>query len=123
MTAAIIALLSARILPPAKCHKPSYPHAFGKPPKATATGRWLDAPSHRVSILRSSSLRRKAGRLRRFHGVVSVAFPIDLGFHTRTIGESDASIDRRHAHRRLLWHNFRCNRTQSEELAGDAAQP
>src|SRR5205823_15125400 len=58
----------------------------------------------------------------RFHGAVSVAFPIGLGFHTRTIGESDASIDRRHAHRRPLWHNFRCDRTEPEELAGDAAQ-
>ena len=50
----------------------------------------------------------------RFHGAVSVAFPIGLGFHTRTIGESDASIDRRHAHRGALWHDFRCDRTQPE---------
>src|SRR3954462_11137450 len=63
------------------------------------------------------------GLSRRFHGAVSMPFPVGLGFHTRTIGESDASIDHRHAHRRALWHNFRCNRTESEDLAGDAAQP
>ena len=34
------------------------------------------------------------------------ALSVGLGFHTRTIGESDASIDPRHAHRRALWHNF-----------------
>jgi hypothetical protein len=28
---------------------------------------------------------------------VSVPFPVGLGLHTRTIGESDASIDDRHA--------------------------
>src|SRR6516165_8134212 len=60
--------------------------------------------------------------VRRFHGAVSVPFPIGLGFHTRTIGAYDASITQEHAHRRPLWHNFRCDRTESEDVVDHGAQ-
>src|SRR4051812_3697115 len=54
------------ILPPAKCRRRSCARGVGRPPKAAATGRWLDAPLRPVSISRLLNWRRRTGPLRRW---------------------------------------------------------
>jgi uncharacterized protein len=55
---------SAPIFRPASGRRRSSRLMRGRPPRASATGRWSDAPSPRASCIRASSWRRRDGRRR-----------------------------------------------------------
>ena len=80
---------SAPISRPVRCRRRSCRRMPGRPPRATATGRWSAARSRQASSLRSSNWRRRIGSRRDFIGWAKRSVP--------TIARPRAQNDGEHA--------------------------